>query len=63
VHFAVASTGDDEDAAVELLRDPAFLQGEMKQGCAERAAKVGTALAPIQAGIGEAAAVSRGGAM
>ena len=61
VQLATAVAGEGEDAAVELLRDPAFFQGEMKQGCAECAAQVGTALAPVQTGVGEAAAEMAGG--
>ena len=56
VQLATTVAGEGEDAAVELLRDPAFFQGEMKQGCAKCASQVGTALAPVQTRVGEAAA-------
>jgi hypothetical protein len=61
VHLTTAVAGEGEDAAVELLRDPAFFQGEMKQGCAECAAQVGTSLAPVQTGVGEEATEIAGG--
>ena len=48
VHLMTAGAGESEDAAVELLRDPAFFEREVKDSSAECPAKVGTTLAPVQ---------------
>lgn len=59
--FAVAEGGNLESAAVEFLKDPALLQGELQQSSAERAAEMRATLAPIHTTEGEAAAQSASG--
>ena len=56
MQFAATCTCDVQRAAVEFLNHPLTLQGEFQEGCAESAAEVGTALAPVQARAGKTAA-------
>ena len=57
MEVAAAERGDGEGSAVEVLFKPAALEGEMEQGGGDGACEVGAALAPIEAGTGEAASL------
>src|SRR6202034_3998439 len=58
--FALAEAGDGEGAAVVFAGEPFAGEGEMEERGAERASNVGTALAPVKTGVGEAAALGAG---
>ena len=61
MEFAAAEAGDGEGAAVVFAGEPLAGEGEGEQGGSEGAAHVGTALAPVQTGVGETAALGAGG--
>ena len=55
--FALAEAGDEERPAVVFAGEPLAGEGQGEKGGAERATQVGAALAPVETGIGETAAL------
>jgi len=60
VEFAVAEAGDGEGAAVKFAGEPFAGEGEVEEGGSEGAAEMGAAFAPVETGVGEAAALGAG---
>ena len=60
MEFTPAEAGDGKGAAVVLAGKPFLREGEAEKGGAERSAKMRTALAPVETGVGEAAAAGTG---
>ena len=57
MEFAAAVHGEAQGAAVQFTGDPAVSQSVSEKGGAEGSTKVGAALAPVEAAVGEAAAL------
>jgi hypothetical protein len=61
VEFAAAEAGDEESAAVEFAGEPFAGKREREKGGSERAADMGTALAPVETSVGETASLGASG--
>src|SRR5215469_15581118 len=59
--LATTVRGEGKGTGVEVLQEPSLLEREGQEGRADGAAEVGSSLAPVETGEGEASARRSGG--